>query len=226
MTPVATSSLPSSLASLLLLTDARFPDGTHAHSYGLEAAVTHGRVHDEATLAAYLRARLWSTGRIEAGAALLSARGDEPLDVIDAELTIRTPGAVARQTSRSVGRSLLRTAARLWPEEPIPRAQGRPPMQPVVLGRVAALAGCSPEEAALCVTHGLAGAMATATLRLLGMDPFAVTAVLADLRDDVAGSAASIEHLARAADLPDTSTPFAELDPELQHAQESRLFGS
>ncbi len=215
-----------SLASLLLLTDARFPDGTHAHSYGLEAAVTQGRVHDEASLHGYLRARLWTTGRTEAGAAVLSARGVEPLEVIDAELALRTPSAVARQTSRALGRSLNRTAARLWPDRPIPRVQGRAPLQPVVLGRVATLAGCSPAEAGLCITHGLAGAMATAALRLLGMDPFAVTAVLHQLRDDVAMSAASVEDVERAADLPDASTPFAELDPELQHAQETRLFGS
>jgi urease accessory protein len=215
-----------SLASLLLLTDARFPDGTHAHSYGLEAAVTHGRVHDEDSLDAYLRARLWSTGRIEAGAAVLAARALEPADVIDAELAIRTPSAVARHTSRALGRSLMRTAARLWPDAPIPRVQGRPAMQPVVLGRVATLSRCAPGEAALCVTHGLAGSMATAALRLLGMDPFSVTAVLHALRDDVAASAASVEHLERSSDLPEVSTPFAELDPELQHAQESRLFGS
>ncbi|MHB1138680.1 MAG: urease accessory protein UreF, partial [Microthrixaceae bacterium] len=202
-----------SLSSLLLLTDARFPDGTHAHSYGLEAAVTHGRVHDDTTLHAYLRARLWTTGRIEAGAAVLAARGAEPPEVIDAELALRTPSAVARQTSRSLGRSLTRTASRLWPDSPVPRVHGRSPMQPVVLGRVATLAGCSPSEAGLCVTHGLAGGMATAALRLLGMDPFTVTAVLHELRDDVALSAASVEDVDEAADLPDASTPFAELDP-------------
>ena len=163
---------------------------------------------------------------MEAGAAVLAARGLEPLDVIDAELTIRTPSAVARQTSRALGRSLMRTAARLWPDDPVPRVNGRPAMQPVVLGRVATLSGCSPGEAALCVTHGLAGSMATAALRLLGMEPFSVTAVLHSLREDVAATAASVEHVERSAELPEVSTPFAELDPELQHAQESRLFGS
>ncbi|MHB1137416.1 MAG: urease accessory protein UreF, partial [Microthrixaceae bacterium] len=59
-----------------------------------------------------------------------------------------------------------------------------------------------------------------------GMDPFTVTAVLHELRDDVALSAASVEDVDEAADLPDASTPFAELDPELQHAQETRLFAS
>ena len=215
-----------SLASLLLLADARFPDGTHAHSYGLEAAVTGHRVTTPSDLRSYIEARLWTNGCTEAAAASLAARGLVPLERIDAELVLRTPGSAARTTSRALGRSLVRTAGRLWPDRPLPRIGGRPPMQPVALGAVAALAGCTPGEAALCVTHGLAGSMATAALRLLGMDPFAVTSVLEQLRDAVAESAASISTIERAEDLPDLSTPFAELDPELQRHQEVRLFGS
>jgi urease accessory protein len=215
-----------SVASLLLLADARFPDGTHAHSYGLEAAVTDGRVSGAASLQEYLRARLWTNGRTEAAAASLAARGLEPLATIDAELVLRTPGATARATSRALGRSLLRTASRLWPDQPVPRIDGRPPLQPVALGAVATLAGCTPAEAALCVTHGLAGGMATAALRLLGLDPFAVTSVLSALRDDVADAADSVATITTAAELPELSTPFAELDPELQRTQEVRLFGS
>lgn len=215
-----------SVASLLLLADARFPDGTHAHSYGLEAAVTDGRITGPGDLRGYIEARLWTGGRTEAAAASLAARGLEPLELIDAELVLRTPGATARTTSRALGRSLLRTASRLWPDQPIPRIAGRPPMQPVALGAVANLAGCTPAEAALCVTHGLAGGMATAALRLLGLDPFSVTSVLTSLRDDVAGVAESVADITSAAELPDTSTPFAELDPELQRSQEVRLFGS
>lgn len=215
-----------SVASLLLLADARFPDGTHAHSYGLEAAVTDGRITGTADLRAYVQARLWTGGRTEAAAASLAARGLEPLERIDAELVLRTPGATARATSRALGRSLVRTASRLWPDQPIDRIGGHPPMQPIALGAVASRAGCTPAEAALCVTHGLAGGMATAALRLLGLDPFAVTSVLASLRDDVADVAESVTAITTAADLPELSTPFAELDPELQRTQEVRLFGS
>jgi len=213
-------------AALLLLADARFPDGTHAHSYGLEAAVTDGRITGASSLQAYLQARLWTNGRTDAAAASLATRGLEPLATIDAELTLRTPGATARATSRALGRSLVRTATRLWPDEPIERIDGRPPLQPVALGAIARRSGCTPAEAALCVTHGLAGGMATAALRLLGLDPFSVASVLTALRDDVAATADSIATITRAADLPEASTPFAELDPELQRAQEVRLFGS
>jgi urease accessory protein len=215
-----------SVASLLLLADARFPDGTHAHSFGLEAAVADGRVVTTTDLAEYIEARIWSTGRTEAGAAFLAAGGVEPLADIDAALSLRTPGVQARRTSRALGRSLVRTASRLWPDEPIANVDRQPPMQPVALGAVAALAGCTPAEAALCVTHGVAATLATAALRLLGLDPFSVTAVLADLRSHVADAAASVEHLRHSSDLPHRSTPFAELDPELQALLEPRLFGS
>ena len=39
-----------SRAALLLLADGRFPAGGHAHSGGVEAAVTHGAVHDTDSL--------------------------------------------------------------------------------------------------------------------------------------------------------------------------------
>jgi urease accessory protein len=218
--------MAGSVAALLMLADGRFPDGSHAHSYGMEAAVTVGRVHDPGTLHDYVRARLWTSTRTEAGAAALAARSPERLDDIDAALTLRMPGAAARAASRSLGRSLARTAERLWPGASPRLADGRPPLQPVALGAVAASAGCSPHEAALCTTHAAAAALTSAALRLLGMDPFAVAAVLADLRDPVAEVADSVAELADPGDLPSTSTPFAELDPELQATIEPRLFGS
>src|SRR5918995_291464 len=63
-----------SVASLLLLADGRFPDGTHAHSHGLEAAVGAGRVHDTRSLGDYVTGRLWTSGRPDE-AALGSAHG-------------------------------------------------------------------------------------------------------------------------------------------------------
>jgi urease accessory protein len=215
-----------SLAALLMLADGRFPDGSHAHSYGMEAAVTVGRVHDPASLRDYVDARLWSTTRTDAAAAALTARSPLLLDTVDAALTVRMPGAAARAASRSLGRSLARTAERLWPGGPLRLADGRPPLQPVALGVVATHAGCSPNEAALCVTHAAAAALTSAALRLLGLDPFAVAGVLVDLRGSVSEVAGSVTSIQDPEDLPATSTPFAELDPELQATIEPRLFGS
>jgi len=215
-----------SVSNLLLLADGRFPDGSHAHSFGMEAAVAAGRVHDPGSLHEYLVVRLWTTSRTDAAAAALAARGDHPLDDLDAALTLRQPSRAAREASRSLGRSLVRTAARLWPGQEPRLADGRPPLQPVALGAVAALSGCGPREAALCTTHAAAASLASAALRLLGLDPFSVTGVLADLRDPVAEVAESVQDVLAPAHLPTASTPFADLDPELQRTIEPRLFGS
>lgn len=215
-----------SVSSLLLLADGRFPDGSHAHSYGMEAAVAVGRVHDPDSLREYISARLWTTTRTEAAAAVLAARGGHPLDDIDRALTIRQPGRAAREASRSLGRSLVRTAARLWPGREPHLGDGRPPLQPIALGAVAALSGCGEREAALCTTHAAAASLSSAALRLLGLDPFEVAGVLADLRSPVAEVAESVLHITAPEHLPCSSTPLGELDPELQRTIEPRLFGS
>jgi urease accessory protein len=215
-----------SVAALLMLADGRFPDGSHAHSFGMEAAANVGRVRDPSTLLAYIEARLWSTTRTDAGAAALVARGTHPTETVDHALELRMPGEVARTTSRSLGRSLLRTAERLWPGQAPRLDDGRSPLQPVAFGAVAALAGCSPSQAALCSVHASAAALSSAALRLLGLDPFAVAAVLAELRPTVGAVAASIDDIAAPDDLPVVTTPIAELDPELGRTIEPRLFGS
>jgi urease accessory protein len=214
-----------SVASLLLLADGRFPDGSHAHSHGLEAAVDAGRVRDPASLADYVVGRLWTSGRTDCAAARLACAGVDP-DALDAAWCVRTPSSAARATSRSLGRSLARTAARLVPDRPIALADGRPPVQPVALGRLAAAVGCDPDEAALASAHGTAATFSTAGLRLLSLDPFDVAAVLHDLRPEIEAVASSTVGLDGADDLPHASTPLAEIDVELQAALPGRLFRS
>src|SRR5580692_12662158 len=53
----------------LLLSDSRFPAGGHAHSGGVEAAVTAGTVSDLASLEAFLRGRLRTAGLVAAALA-------------------------------------------------------------------------------------------------------------------------------------------------------------
>jgi urease accessory protein len=53
----------------LLLSDSRFPAGGHAHSGGVEPAVTAATVSDLATLEAFLRGRLRTAGLVAAGLA-------------------------------------------------------------------------------------------------------------------------------------------------------------
>ena len=213
------------VSTLLLLSDGRFPDGTHAHSLGLEAAVAAGRVHDASSLERYVETRLHTVCVTDAAAAALAASGHRG-DLLDAELAARTPSAAVRATSRALGRSLLRTADRLWPDHGVERIDGRPPMQPVVFGAVAGHLGCSPIETATGLVHGAAAALTTAALRLLSLDPFSVAAVLDRLRPSIDAAAAAGASCPDPTALPHRSTPFAELDPELQLVQELRLFGS
>lgn len=213
------------VASLLLLADGRFPDGTHAHSHGLEAAVAAGRVTDPSSLAAYIACRLWTTGRTDAGAARLAAAG-VGADEVDEAWCTRTPSATARATARSLGRSLARTAARVVPDATVALDDGRPPVQPVALGLVATAVGCSADEAALGSAHGAAATLAASGLRLLSLDPFDVAAVLHVLQPDIDATAASTADLRSPDDLPHASSPLNEIDVEHQHAMTTRLFRS
>lgn len=84
-----------STTALLLLADGRLPAGGHAHSGGVEAAVSAGRVHDLTTLGSFLRGRLATTGLVNAAFAAAAAHrsmvsGDLPM--LDAALdgTART----------------------------------------------------------------------------------------------------------------------------------------
>ena len=213
------------VASLLLLADGRFPDGSHAHSHGLEAAVGSGRVHDPRSLAEYVTGRLWTSGRTDAATARLAAAGVDP-DALDLAWCTRSPSAVARTTSRALGRALARTASRVVPGRAVALSDGRPPVQPVALGLLATAIGCTPDEAALASAHGTAATLSAAGLRLLSLDPFDVAAVLHELRPEVDGVATSTIGLRGADDLPYASTPLAEIDVEHQSALPTRLFRS
>ena len=121
----------------LLLGDSRFPAGGHAHSGGVEPAVTARTVTDLSTLEAFLRGRLRTAGLVAAGiaaAACLHAREadqipetsrrgesaelvrDEYWACLDAEADARTPSPAQREASRRQGRALLRAARVAWPE--------------------------------------------------------------------------------------------------------------
>ena len=57
---------------LLILADGRFPAGGHAHSGGLEEAVTYGRARTLEDLMAFLAGRLHTVGLVDASLAALS----------------------------------------------------------------------------------------------------------------------------------------------------------
>jgi urease accessory protein len=213
-----------SLATLLVLADGRLPAGGHAHSGGLEAAVAAGRVRDVASVDGFLRGRLTTGGLVSAAfSAVACARTGEWFS-LDAGLDARTPSPALRRASRAQGRALLRAGRAMWALPAI----GREPHHAVALGVLAAAAGLRPVEAAVAAAHGSVSGPASAAVRLLGLDPYAVHALLAALAPEIDRVAA--DAAGRIGDpvdaLPAASAPLLDVGAELHATWEVRLFAS
>ena len=214
--------------SLLLLADARLPTGGHAHSAGTEQAVAIGDVHDVDSLDRFLRARLATTGRTDAAFAAFTCRQAASNVVIDREYTARVPSPYLREVSRRLGRQLVRVAARTWPSAILAEVAATPegPHQPIALGVTAASAGAEPGDAAVLALHHLAGAVATAGVRLLGLDPIEVAAMQADATEAATRGALSDEpwRVDDPAHLPAAGGLLTEILGEHHGSLDARLF--
>ncbi|GGO26922.1 urease accessory protein UreF [Micromonospora parathelypteridis] len=232
---------------LLLLADGRFPAGAHAHSGGLEAAVAAGRVTDLVSLEAFLAGRLATAGLVGAAFAAAAHRATVPgvgdaaeparsaarsnvLARLDAELDARTAAPALRTVSRRQGRALLRAGRAIWPDAPfgdLP-ATACGAHQPLVLGLLGSAAGLSRLETATVAAYGTLTGAASAGVRLLGLDPYRVQALLVGLADACDGTAADA---AQAADdpperLPAAAAPLTDIHAEVHATWEVRLFAS
>ena len=219
----------------LLLADGRFPSGGHVHSSGVEAACALGDITDVASLEAFVTARVATQGRVDASiAAWVCHRvrnGSVPWEELDEEVAARIASPAVRQASRSQGRQMLRSAARIWDSPMLDDAIGTRPdgvFQPVAFGAVAGVVGLDALDAARVTLHHLVAGLVTAGVRLLGLDPFAVTAAqtriltgaetLVDRTADVLESAPC--------DLPATTSLLADVLAEHHATWEVRLFAS
>jgi urease accessory protein len=219
-----------SRAALLVLADGRFPAGGHAHSGGVEPAVKAGRIRDARDLAEFCRGRLHTTGLTSAALAAAAALGLDPLELDDAA-DARTPSPALRATARKLGRQMMRAARSTWPStelDALAAARPRGAHQPIVLGLAARCAGLGPEDAAHCAAYETVSGPATAAVRLLSLDPFEATAVLARLApamDEVAAQAARAAREGVDA-LPAASAPLLDITAEAHAAWPVRLFAS
>ncbi|WP_211661765.1 urease accessory protein UreF [Modestobacter muralis] len=219
-------------AALLALADSRLPAGGHAHSGGIEQAITTGVIGDPVSLAGFLRRRLTTAGAVAAGLAAAACRAVDVADpaavrpadllaALDAEADARTPSPAQRAASRQQGRGLVRVASRAWPD-PAWASLPAQPHHPLALGVAAATAGLTPRDAAHAAAYLAVSGPATAAQRLLAMDPITVAAVTARLSpeiDRVADDAA-------AGDLPADTDPLLDLLAEVHAARNDRFFAS
>ena len=216
----------TSLATLLLA-DGRFPAGGHAHSGGVESAVVDGRVRDASSLAEYLLGRLHTTALVEAAlAAATVARGGDDIDLLDAEAEARVAIPALRAASRRLGRQLVRAADRCWPSALFASLPEAGLHQPIALGVVAIAAGIDVDDiAALAVHHALA-TPAQAAVRLLGLDPFAVNALVVSLADEAVRVIPDAVTAARGPllDLPAGVGPVCEIAAAHHAELDGRLF--
>ncbi|MFI7085072.1 urease accessory protein UreF [Streptomyces anulatus] len=219
-----------SRAALLVLADGRFPAGGHAHSGGAEPAVAGGRVRDADSLADFCRGRLHTAGLTAAALAAAAAHGLDPL-ALDEAADARTPSPALRTTARKLGRQMMRAARATWPSpelDALAAARPRGAHQPVVLGLTARSAGLDPVDAAHCVAYETVSGPATAVVRLLSLDPFHATAVLARLAPELDRVAEQAAEAARQGidALPAASAPLLDITAEAHAAWPVRLFAS
>jgi urease accessory protein len=151
---------------------------------------------------------------------------------LDAEFDARTPSEAMRAASRQLGSGLLRLLRSLRPEAdlvtPWVRCGKPAPHHPLVLGAGVSLAGGTPELAGRAAALAACAGPASAAVRLLGLDPFAVQAMLARLApgiDDCARHAAACAAVPPAA-LPADGAPALDLLADFHLTAEVRLFAS
>lgn len=150
---------------------------------------------------------------------------------LDAEAGARLPAPALRAVSQRLGRQLLRVAVATWPSPLLAAlrdAVGQGPHQAVVLGAAGAAAGLDPHGTAVCAGYLTVTGATSAALRLLGLDPYAVTALIADLLGDVERVAdeATRDLDGPLAALPCPASPLADIAAQDHAAWEVRLFAS
>jgi urease accessory protein len=180
-------------ALVLLLLDSRAPTGASNHSAGMEAAVTAGWVRDLKDAAAFCSGRLRTSGQVAAAFAAAACREPGRWAELDDEFSARTSSEAMRAASRQLGGGLRRLLRAMVPEfaEWDARWGSISPHQPIVLGVGCALAGATPTQAARAAALGIVTAPASAAVRLLGLDPYTVHAVLGRLAPDIDSLAAT-----------------------------------
>lgn len=208
----------------LLLADARLPVAGHTQSAQLEAALAQGLTD----VPAYLRLRLATVTRVEAGTAvaalgsLLSAPGPDGLVAVCEAWAARTPSLALRQNAVTMGRALFRLASRLWPLPELPEDAPRP----VVLAAVAAVGGVPPRSLARVIGYDDVQTVTSAALKLAPLDPAVATSWVVDAFPAIEQLAEAVAGIRRPEEIPASSAPAIEQYAETHAVTTRRLFSA
>ena len=130
------------------LVDSAFPTGAFAHSLGLESAWQHGEVVSRVDLRRFVEATILQTA--SGALPLVNAAHRDPsrLPEWDALNDAFLTNAVANRASRQQGRTLLASAARIWPSPDLAALQTQTQTQ-------ALCAHAAPITGVVCRTLGV-----------------------------------------------------------------------
>ena len=107
------------------IVDSAFPTGSFAHSWGLEAAWQHGEIPDTDKLREFVEAAIVQTGYSVLPLVNEAFKSPERLEALDALANAFLTNPVANRASRIQGRTLVATAGRIWPSEPMRALKAR-----------------------------------------------------------------------------------------------------
>lgn len=227
---------------LLQIADSALPISGYTHSWGLEAAISCGLVHDPASLEQWTRHWLRSSlgpfeGVLVAGACRAAGRGDGPalrhLNRL-AQATLVPPTIL--RASREMGEQLIalgltwewcadRLAAIVPPgADDDPNAAPRGWHHPVAFGVLGALAGSEPAEVVTTYLHQAALGMITAGVRAIPVGHTHGQQILAYLHPDLRELVATL--VEREPDTAGAGSPSYEILCDEQTRLYARMFRS
>ena len=152
------------------MVDSAFPTGVFAHSWGLESAWQHGEVPDTEALRQYVDAAVQQAGHATLPFVNAVYQWPARLERLDGLADAFLTDVVANRTSRVQGRTLLATAARVWPTAAIEGLDARVRQTHAhvapVSGAVFRLVGLPLSTAQQVVLYGTARGILSAAVRL------------------------------------------------------------
>jgi urease accessory protein len=105
--------------------DSAFPTGVFSHSWGLEAAWQFGEVPDVAAVRAFVDASVLQTAHACLPLLNDAYRDPDAVESLDEIADAFLVNTVANRASRTQGRTLVSTAARVWPSDRLTALQAR-----------------------------------------------------------------------------------------------------